>query len=665
MPKLQMFSPLRNKLLGWFLIFTSLSIFFMLAIWFSVNREKQYREVLTLIGKYEKLFYKDINAVDNFLYFEASDTLFYIKGGSENLIKHKQFQESLITGFDKLNNLDKIKRFPLNQKIVSLKKKLHNYDSIISLISTKTFYRGFKDYGLVGKMRQHAHLLEEYEKYVDQRLLLNMRRREKDYFLRFEKAYVVLFREIGNKLNHSINSNPSTTLEKRKILNNALYNYMNIFDKIVQLDQEIGAHSHTGLALDYVKAKNNLQNYFGVIVNQTTERKEQLSNQLQFYFITISFIMILISIIASIFISKKITDPLRDLSKYINEFIKTDFRPTQDYRPLGDKNEVGRLSRNFYILKQEIEDNIQYFQEKVNARTAEIMHQKTEIENQKEEIRVQRDVLQKTNSTIVKQKEVLEVQNKNIISSIKYAERIQSALLANIDSIKQIWEESFVFIQPKDIVSGDFYFIDSVRKPSCDQIVFTAIDCTGHGVPGALMSILSYNSLKQTIKEFKHTNPLFVVSYMNKFIYEALHNNASSNVQDGLDMAYVVFTPEKEEIEFIGIQMPLYIIRKGEIIEYKGSKMMLGYEPEIPKRVTKEIIKVEKGDMVYLFSDGYADQFGGASGKKFKKKQFKQLLKAIAEDSVTNQRQVLSENFEDWRGTCDQIDDVLVMGFRV
>jgi methyl-accepting chemotaxis protein len=202
---------------------------------------------------------------------------------------------------------------------------------------------------------------------------------------------------------------------------------MNIFDKIVQLDNEIGAHSHTGLTLQYFKAKNNLQNYFGVIVNQTTKRKEQLSSQLQLYFIIVSIIMILISIGASILISKKITEPLRRLSAYIHDFISR-FQPKNDYTPLDDNNEVGRLSRNFYILKQEIEDNIQYFKEKVEERTAEILHQKNEIENQKEEIKLQRDILQRTNHTIEKQKEVLEVQNKNIISSIKYAQRIQDAL---------------------------------------------------------------------------------------------------------------------------------------------------------------------------------------------------------------------------------------------
>jgi hypothetical protein len=154
--------------------------------------------VLTLIGEYEKLFYKDINAVDNFLYFETSDTLFYINGKSEYLIKHEEIHDSLRSGFRKLNNLDKIKRFPVSSKIAKLKQKLTSYDSIVGLITGKTYRRGFKDYGLVGRMRQHAHLLEEYDNYVDQRLLLNMRRREKDYFLRYEKAYVTQFREIGN-----------------------------------------------------------------------------------------------------------------------------------------------------------------------------------------------------------------------------------------------------------------------------------------------------------------------------------------------------------------------------------------------------------------------------------------------------------------------------------
>lgn len=662
-----MFSPLRNKLLLWFLIFTSISILFMVVTWYGIKQEKHYRKVIDRIGEYEKMLYKDINAVNNYLYFETSDTAYFSTGKSKYLHQHELLLGKLQTGFSDLYHLEDINHFTLQKNLDAIKNKLHHYDSIVQKIAKKTFQRGFKDYGYVGQMRDYAHFLEKYKHYVDQPLLLNMRRREKDYFLRYEKAYVVQFRENGNLLNHSINSNQEMSLSLKRKLNDALFNYMNLFDRVVYLDKEIGAQSQKGLTLEFHKTKNNLKTHFSLLVDKTYQRKNELSDQLQGYFLIFGIIMILLSIIASFLVSKMITNPLRSLSAYINDFIASDFQPAHDYDPLQDKNEIGRLSRNFYILKQEIESNIKYFKEKVEERTAEILHQKDKIEHQKEEIRVQRDILQRTNTTMEKQKEVLEVQNKNIISSIKYAQRIQKALFADTETIKNVWKEAFVFIQPKDIVSGDFYYVDIVKNENnSNKHVFAAIDCTGHGVPGALMSILSYNSLKQTIRELKHTNPLFVVTYMNKFIYDALHNNRTSHyLQDGLDMAYVVFEPDKMQIEFVGVYMPLYIIRNGELLEFKGKKVMLGSEPELPHILSKETIQVEKGDMVYMFSDGYADQFGGASGKKFKKKQFKQLLQAIADDSVDNQRQELKETFEDWRGTFDQLDDVLVMGFRV
>ena len=204
------------------------------------------------------------------------------------------------------------------------------------------------------------------------------------------------------------------------------------------------------------------------------------------------------------------------------------------------------------------------------------MFQKEEIESQKEEIRAQRDILQRTNNTIEKQKSVLELQNKNIIASIRYAQRIQHALMSDLEQIRTIWPETFVFIQPKDIVSGDFYYIDTLRVDGTPKHVFAAIDCTGHGVPGALMSILSYNSLKQTVKELRHTNPLYIVTYLNRYIYEALHNNRHHPLNDGLDIAYVVFDPAKNELEYLGVQMPLYIVRNQQLLEFKPNRFMLG-----------------------------------------------------------------------------------------
>ncbi len=635
--------------------------------WYGIKQEKYYREVIDRIGEYEKTFYKDINAVNNYLYYETSDTAYFSMGKSKYLHQHRTFLDQLKIGFSSLYDLEQINYFELIKNLDAINDKLKHYDSVIDIIAQKTYKRGFKDYGYVGEMRVKAHFLEKHKHFVDQTLLLNMRRREKDYFIRYEGAYVIQFREIGNRLNHSINSNAQIDVAQRKELNEALFNYMNLFDKIVQLDKEIGSHTNKGLTKEFHKLKNNLKTQFSLLVDKTHQRKDELSKQLQGYFFIFALLLILLSILVSFLVSKKITNPLRNLSNYINDFISTDFQPNYDYAPLEDKNEIGRLSRNFYILKQEIESNIKYFKEKVEERTAEILLQKNEIENQKEEIQVQRDILQRTNNTMEKQKHVLEVQNKNIISSIKYAQRIQSALFADTAAIKSIWNDAFVFIQPKDIVSGDFYFFDTIKtQQNSNKHIFAAIDCTGHGVPGALMSILSFNSLKQTIRELKHTNPLFVATYMNKFIYEALHSKQrNQNVQDGLDMSYVAFEPEKMQLEFIGIYLPLYIIREGNLMEFKGNNIMLGSEPDIPHTLSKETIDLKKGDMVYLFSDGYADQFGGASGKKFKRKQFKKLLQAISEESIDNQRLEIKETFEDWRGSFDQVDDVLVMGFRV
>jgi serine phosphatase RsbU (regulator of sigma subunit) len=221
--------------------------------------------------------------------------------------------------------------------------------------------------------------------------------------------------------------------------------------------------------------------------------------------------------------------------------------------------------------------------------------------------------------------------------------------------------ESFVLFKPKDIVSGDFYWFFERN----DKILFAAVDCTGHGVPGAFMSLVGANALNQAVKENDIVEPAKILEDLNRFSSEALNKNADSSVRDGMDLALCAFTKGSEEMEFAGANNPLYIVRNKQLIHVKPDKFAIGaFEPGT-KKYTNHKVKLLKDDVVYVFSDGFADQFGGDKGKKFMYKQFKDLLVSISHLSMPQQRNALEHAIESWKGTFEQVDDILVIGVKI
>ncbi len=258
------------------------------------------------------------------------------------------------------------------------------------------------------------------------------------------------------------------------------------------------------------------------------------------------------------------------------------------------------------------------------------------------------------------QKEQIERQNKEIKYSFDYAKRIQSKVLPPVDVFESLFKEHFIFLKPRDIVSGDFYWIS--QKES--KTFITASDCTGHGVPGSLMSMLGITMLHEIVNEknFSHSDDILNELRIN--IARTLKQEGKPGEQkDGMDMVLLIYDHEAKELEFSGANNPMYIIRDGRMIEYKGNNMPVAYYDNMTD-FTRHTIKMKKGDRIYLFTDGFPDQFGGPDGKKFKYKPFKELLLEVHERPMEEQRRILQMVFDEWKGNLDQIDDVLVMGLR-
>ncbi len=258
---------------------------------------------------------------------------------------------------------------------------------------------------------------------------------------------------------------------------------------------------------------------------------------------------------------------------------------------------------------------------------------------------------------------IIEDQHKDIKDSINYAKRIQDAILPPDSVMKELLPDSFVLNMPKDIVSGDFYWVE----PWGSKVFFAAVDCTGHGVPGALMSIIGYNLLGKALNELGLSRPALILNSLSKGIGKTLRQTeGDSGVKDGMDIALCSLDMKTNIIEYAGAYNPMYIVRNGKLIETASDKISIGTSMDSELRTyTNHEIQLQKGDTVYLFTDGYADQFGGDKGKKFKYKSLQQLFISLEGKAMSEQKIILHSTIEKWKGNLGQVDDVLVIGVRV
>jgi len=283
------------------------------------------------------------------------------------------------------------------------------------------------------------------------------------------------------------------------------------------------------------------------------------------------------------------------------------------------------------------------------------------LNDKNEEISAQRDEIAAQRDLAAQQRDLITEQKQDITESIQYAYRIQSAAIPPVEILQDILTDYFIFYKPRDIVSGDFYWISEQDH----KLIIIAADCTGHGVPGAFMSMLGIAFLNEIVNKENITKPSEILSKLRQNIIKALQQSGKDGEQrDGMDVAAITIDLRKNILEFAGANNPLYLIRNEELIEKKGSKMPVSIHRNMSD-YENHIIKVDKKDTIYIFSDGYPDQFGGPNGKKFKYKPFKELLVSIQNQPMKIQNQLLEENFESWKGNLEQIDDVLVIGVKI
>ena len=408
---------------------------------------------------------------------------------------------------------------------------------------------------------------------------------------------------------------------------------------------------------------------------QQTNNNENFSSLLNLI-ITIGIIIVLGTLLIAIFTTLSITKPVQRLKVILLElgkgvFPKKEMRPGNDeigematamnslvkglkettqfahevgqsnfnysYQPLSDEDMLGQA---LLKMKDELAETERILEQKVKERTEEVVKQKDEIDSQRSK---------------------LEELYTDVTASIRYAKRLQDSILPPEKLIKKYFPSSFVLFKPKDIVSGDFYWIGKAKN----EVMFAAVDCTGHGVPGAFMSLVGANGLNSAGKEHKLSDPGLILDDLNKYASETLNKSTDDSVRDGMDITLCSLNKKEMKLKFAGAYNPLYLIRDNELEIIKTSKFAIGsFKPGENNFETFEI-DVQKGDKIYIFSDGYADQFGGPRGKKFMYRQFKETLLSTINESMEDQKQLLDKKIESWRGDHEQVDDIVIFGVEV
>lgn len=305
------------------------------------------------------------------------------------------------------------------------------------------------------------------------------------------------------------------------------------------------------------------------------------------------------------------------------------------FTPLSDQDEMGKA---LLQMKGDLFSYRNAMEERVAEQTQELTKEKNKSEQQLSQI---------------------EKLYADLKSSISYAKRLQDSILPSPSTIKKLFPNHFILFMPKDVVSGDFYWV----QDQGNKTLFAAADCTGHGVPGAFMSLVAHNALNHVTKVY--TKPGQILNQVNRIASTVFHSDEDDKIKDGMDIALCSLDQKTLILEFSGAQNPIYIIRQGELIILQGEKRSIGIESKEHRLFASHTFQCQDGDMIYLFSDGYADQFGGPNNKKFMRKRMKEMLTEVAIENCDAQKEKIQDIILAWKGEEEQTDDILLVGIRV
>jgi serine phosphatase RsbU (regulator of sigma subunit) len=560
----------------------------------------------------------------------------------------------------------------LNQIETDLLKYQSNYLELIKLFKRK----GYKDYGIEGSMREYAHAItNHYDPKVKYYSLL-LRKNEKDFLIRKEIKYILDFNQIEYELINYIHSNTNYNTQEKNELYNLVYFYNKHFKAIAKIENQIGIKGSKGLInysnTIFEKTNTNIKNLelrTGIL---NVKRKEFIKN----LSVVILFFIIIFLFIISYYLIKSITRSVSSITETFTNYTSSGFNQINFNFQGSHIKEFNVIYKDFLKMAKEINSYTNHFKEKVYERTLEINKQKEEIQKQQKQIEKQYINLLQTNSELILQKKLLNERNNDIVESLKYAKRIQKALLPKANTYDKYFKENFVFTKAKDFVSGDFNLIYPFKSYSLTEdstishnnILFLGADCTGHGVPGAFISVLGINSINKLVKLLNINDPGDLLNHLDADInhFLSIDKKDKDLLLDGMDISVFSFNLDTYVLRYCVAKYNCILIRNSEFIDLKSYNYSIGYNIASfeNKNFASQTIQIQENDCLYLMSDGFHDQFGGPLNKKYKRKSLNELIMHIHKKPMKEQKTILSVELKEWKRHYAQTDDISVIGIR-
>ncbi|WP_338794215.1 SpoIIE family protein phosphatase [Bernardetia sp. MNP-M8] len=606
----------------------------------------------------------------DFFSSEALNLDFYETGDSYYVLQHQELTSKLRNDLLDLRTHPLIPSAHLRHRIDTLRRSVIKYETTFDDLVTKIYQRGFKNQGYEGKMSEHLDSLLKTP--LDKLYLYRIRQAEQRFLLYKEESQIeqvnALLIEFQNHIEEFTQKeykNIAIRTEKRTEWKELTNKYETLWRRLAGTERKIGYRSKLGLKGKLNQLSNQIEVAIEDINKEVHKDSEEFRKKSRTKLIWVVSASIFLNLILGLWMIRKLGTPIKRISEAIHNVIENDFSVEWQPIQIRHKDEIGRLSKDVNLLVSRIlERTAEVFQQ-----NEELQAQKSELEQQTEEILAQRDLVESKNQSIYaqneyleKQQEKIQLQNKNITASINYAKRIQKAMLPSQNRLEEILPKSFVYFNPRDIVSGDFYFF----AEKDDKIVIAAVDCTGHGVPGAFMSVIGNDLLTQIVIWRGITESNLILNELHNGIVQTLKQEETEN-RDGMDISLCVLDKKTNEIQYSGAKNSLlFITPNGKVNQIKGDRHHVGgVARQIERDFTAHKIQPEKGTRCYLLTDGYLDQFGGKHSKKYSTKRFQLFIEKLKTFHIFELQHEVERNFIEWKGSEKQIDDVLVIGFEV
>lgn len=616
------FRGIKNKLQLYFSVYLFLTALIIGAIFIFYEKQENIKDTTDLLTE----LYVDIQTLSgiekDFFTYETINNNFYKTGESEYLNHRTQKLYDIQRNLIALKDRKELRNDSIDKQLFKLKQAVGEYEVLFERLVQLTQRKGHKDYGKVGQMRKFIHKIENSDLPFDKETLLMIRRHEKDFIIRKEAEYINKLSIAVQKLRVNIRANVKDEKQKKEMVM-LLQNYQRAFLDMVDYDKQIGLNVHEGMRYHTRQKAYQIADIIAEINREGKLQAQQITHQIKYTLGIAVILCFVLGMVVSYLISKKLSLPVRQLSNSIHKVIKNDFSEEYKINPLITNDEIGWLSKDFGLMLNKVQSSLSETQEKTQ-----------EIERSQAQI----------------------------MDSIRYASQIQTAILPSEAELNELFTESFVIYKPQKVVSGDFYWVYRKKR----RTFVAAVDCTGHGVPGAFMSMIGQTLLNKIIGQSKIYDPAMILEVLHLEIQHALKQNEGMN-DDGMEVAICAIenTDLGKQVTFAGAHRPLYYVQSGLFLKAKGNRRSIGgKQKQENQQFITHIIYLQAGDAIYLTTDGFADQ-NNSERCKYGTQRFTDFLDTIKKDPFETQKSKLLKEFEAFRNNEVQRDDITILGLKV